>query len=344
VIFPPETRAFTPVPPTLRPADLREIALGILGRLDVETSGKTEAPLRSPYPKPLTEDPSAFSLRLMTYNVHGCRGMDGKYSPQRIARVIARERPDVICLQELDQERTRSGGVNQVAVIARRLRADYRFHAVANVDDGRFGNAVLSHYPLRLMGAGPLPSAVRMKDMFHLEDRGAVWVALEVGGRTLNIINTHLSILQHERRLQTEALLGPRWLAHPDCRDPVILTGDFNASPDSWTMRRLRTRLRVAIPPERKERELRTWSGRVPLRRIDHVLVSEGIHVVGAYVPRTELSRVASDHLPLVVDLLCRFPEPVTARPVSERPSIRFPPSPHPASPPPTIDTEGEPR
>ncbi len=305
VLLPPETRTFFPIPERLRPADLRRMALRVLDRErpEAEPAGAPALLLRgAAEPRP----EASVAFRLMTYNVHGCRGMDGKFAPQRVARVIARERPDVVCLQEVDQDRARSGGVDQVAVIARRLRTDYRFHAVAEVDDGAFGNAVLSSHPIRVVEAGPLPAAERVKDMFNLEARGALWVTVEIAGARLNVVNTHLSILERERRIQVDALLGPRWLKNPECGDPVVLTGDFNASPDSWSVRRLETRLRSAVDPDRKDRNLRTWSGRMPLRRIDHVMLSGGLDVLGVHVPRNRLTRVASDHLPLVVDLSCR--------------------------------------
>jgi len=315
VLFPPEVRAFTRIPERLRPRDLRRMALHVLDRRPEEEKRiRFLPPLRSDEEIRENGKPGTVPLRLMTYNVHGCRGMDGKFAPQRIARVIARERPDVVCLQELDQERTRSGGIDQVKVIAERLQADYRFHAVAEVDDGAFGNAILSSHPLRVVKAGALPSASRVKDVLNLENRGVLWVTLGVDGGEVQILNTHLSILDRERRIQVEALLGPDWLGHPDCKDPVILCGDFNASPDSQTVRRLGTRLHNVLGPERKERSLRTWSGRMPLRRIDHVLVSAGIEPVGAHVPRNRLSRVASDHLPLIVDLVCRLGSPGLSR------------------------------
>jgi len=241
----------------------------------------------------------------MTYNVHGCRGMDGKVAPHRIARVIAREDPDIVCLQELDVERFRSGGVDQARAIAEHLRVDYHFHAVAELDDGgRFGNAVLSRHPLHLLETRPLPAAPRAKEVLNLEDRGALLVALEVKGVRFRIVNTHLSILASERRHQARALLADDFLGNPAWEGPILLAGDLNAAPRSWTVRQLETRLRNSVP--RDERSLRTWTGRTPLRRIDHVLVSEDIEVRHVYVPRTELSRVASDHLPLVVDFIHR--------------------------------------
>jgi endonuclease/exonuclease/phosphatase family metal-dependent hydrolase len=84
---------------------------------------------------------------------------------------------------------------------------------------------------------------------------------------------------------------------------PLVLCGDFNASPRSFTSRRLSEYLDSIdrrYPPARR---LKTWSSRVALRRIDQVYVNESVKVVGVRVPRNRLTRVASDHLPLVVDV-----------------------------------------
>lgn len=55
----------------------------------------------------------------------------------------------------------------------------------------------------------------------------------------------------------------------------------------------------------RREPVLQTWSGRLPLRRIDHIFTSAEFTVRGVYVPQTRISKVASDYLPLVVDFSC---------------------------------------
>jgi endonuclease/exonuclease/phosphatase family metal-dependent hydrolase len=130
-------------------------------------------------------------------------------------------------------------------------------------------------------------------------------VEVEVDGEPVHVMNTHLSILERERRVQVEALAA-EWLDHPDARGPLVLAGDFNATSDSYTGRRLARRLRDTVridPAWRESRGPRTWSGRVPLLRIDHVFVSDEFRVARLDVPRTRLSRAASDHLPLVVDL-----------------------------------------
>jgi endonuclease/exonuclease/phosphatase family metal-dependent hydrolase len=53
-----------------------------------------------------------------------------------------------------------------------------------------------------------------------------------------------------------------------------------------------------------EQRPRKTFFGRYPTARIDHVFVGAGIEVLGVEVPRAHTARVASDHLPLVVDLL----------------------------------------
>jgi endonuclease/exonuclease/phosphatase family metal-dependent hydrolase len=304
LLLPPELLRDGAVRRALRPLDLRELVLRVLDGAGAAVH-VTEIAAGSDARVEQGEESRTKQLRVMTYNVHGCRGMDGKYSPQRIARVIARLRPDIVCLQELDQDRGRSGGVNQVEVIAARLQADYRFHSVRNADDGRFGNAVLTSLPMRLVESGELP---RLRRSFPLEDRGVLWVAIDIGDSEIHLFNTHLSILRKERRLQVRALLSEQWLLHPDLNAPVLLAGDLNTSSHSWTARQIGELLQNAVDPGSSTPLLRTWSSRLPLRRIDHVFASREFTVFGLQVPRTRLARVASDHLPLVVDFGLRRP------------------------------------
>jgi endonuclease/exonuclease/phosphatase family metal-dependent hydrolase len=307
VVVPAEAHAFAALPRVMRPGTLRSVLLRAMGRWPGE--GAEESAPQYHVPRLARKGLSAsVRLRVMTYNVHGCRGSDGIFAPHRIARVIARERPDLVCLQELDQERLRSGGVDQVHQIAQRLQREYLFHAVSELDDGNFGNAILSALPMRLHKAAPLPSSGETtKNMLNLWPRGALWAVAQIEGREVHIINTHLSILPAERHLQVEALLGPEWLRSPDCRGPIVLAGDFNAGPSSRTMQRLQEALVSAIPEQWSGRPLRTWTGAVPLRRIDHILMSPSVTMNGVHVPRTAVSRVASDHAPLVVDLTVSF-------------------------------------
>jgi endonuclease/exonuclease/phosphatase family metal-dependent hydrolase len=100
-----------------------------------------------------------------------------------------------------------------------------------------------------------------------------------------------------------EALVGAEWLTHERCRGPLILCGDFNAMPSSAASRRLRDRLHDAQIEAERHRPKSTFFGRFPTARIDPVFVNSDLEVGDISVPDSELARVASDRLPLVVDL-----------------------------------------
>ena len=116
------------------------------------------------------------------------------------------------------------------------------------------------------------------------------------------MINTHLGLFAPERLPQVDALLGPEWLGRHDCRAPLILLGDFNAGPLSRTYRCLTSKFRDAQCLPQLARRQATFPAHAPFRCIDHVFVNHHIEVFAASVIRTPLARVASDHLPLVID------------------------------------------
>src|SRR5690606_35863270 len=107
----------------------------------------------------------------LTYNVHSCIGLDGKLSPKRIARVIARCGADVVALQEVDVGRKASGNLDQAHLIAHELEMEHHFHAAWEVEEERYGNAVLSRFPLEMIHAGILPTQPKRK---FVEPRGAI--------------------------------------------------------------------------------------------------------------------------------------------------------------------------
>jgi endonuclease/exonuclease/phosphatase family metal-dependent hydrolase len=239
------------------------------------------------------------TFRLLTYNVHRCQGTDREISPYRIAEVIVATGADVVALQELDVNRVRSGRVNQAELIAALLAMEFHFHPAWQMAEERFGDAVLARWPLRLMHAAKLPGHPRGWQ----ERRGAVWVSVQVGPHAVQVINTHLGLVRHERMTQTEALFGPQWLGHPQCRSPVVLCGDFNALPGSRVHRRCVQTLRDVHRCLQTKRPRRTYPTRIPVASLDHVFLSSEFRVRHVEVVRTPLSRVASDHFPLLVEL-----------------------------------------
>jgi endonuclease/exonuclease/phosphatase family metal-dependent hydrolase len=269
----------------LRPLDLRRASLRLLGR---------ERPRQRKHTRP---GDRKGVLRVMTYNVHGCRGMDGRLSTERIARVISRHEPDVVALQELDLDCRRSDRVDQARQIAQLLYMQYYFHPAIRFEQGEYGDAILSRFPLEVVKTGLLgvPSGG--------EPRGALWIRVLAGGARLHVINTHLGILPGEQRPQLAALLGPDWLGRLEAGERAILCGDFNAPPWSPSYRRILsswTDVQLGLPGYRARN---TWLSALPFQRIDHIFTTPGLRVVSVAVPRTTLSRMASDHLPLMADL-----------------------------------------
>lgn len=235
--------------------------------------------------------------RIMTYNVHRCVGTDRRLDVGRIAAAIARHEPDIVALQEVDVGRARTRGVDQAREIAERLGMISRFHPALKVEEELYGDAILTDLPERLIKAGPLPGYPRIPG---LEPRGALLVGVTVEGVEVEVLNAHLGLVPREQQLQAQALKGPLWLGDPARRAPRIVVGDFNCGPRSAAGRLLLAGLTDARAVVR--RRVPTFPSAMPVRRLDHVFVSAGIRVNAVYAASDPLTRIASDHLPLVVD------------------------------------------
>ncbi len=297
---PEESRAFALLPAStvlprrqrsyLRPLDLHQAALHYLHRRRITLPSSSSKKLSR----------TAQTLRIMTYNVHSCIGMDGKLSCERIARVIAQYQPDVVALQEIDVGRQRTNSADQAALISDYLQMKFHFHPTIHLEEERYGDAILTHLPMRLIKAGRLPEPAGKP---LSEARGAIWVVIEVDGIQVQVVNTHFGLSPGERSVQVEALLGGDWLGHPACRKPVVLCGDFNAGPGSAVCRRLGSRLRDVQLELEAHRPKKTFFGRYPTFRIDHIFTDADAKIVHVDVPSTHMTRVASDHLPLIADV-----------------------------------------
>jgi endonuclease/exonuclease/phosphatase family metal-dependent hydrolase len=236
----------------------------------------------------------ARTLTAMTYNIASAVVTGNELSP--IADAIDLQRPDVVGLQEVDRSWSRSDSRDQAAELALRLGMGFRFDPVLDCsaldydNDGRcnYGTAVLSRFAIRA-------SAVRdyaLPRQGTEEPRGMAQVGVDVKGRPLTILNTHLSEVPAARMAQV------RWILQTisGIRGPLILMGDFNAHPTAPEIRLLTRRLRDAAAVRR----LRTPTA--GNSRLDYVFVSRGITVLDARIPSSSAYRV-SDHRPLIVRL-----------------------------------------
>jgi endonuclease/exonuclease/phosphatase family metal-dependent hydrolase len=239
-------------------------------------------------------------VRILTYNVHRCVGTDRRLDVGRVAEVIAAQTPDIVALQELDVGRARTGGVDQAHQIALRLGMAFHFNAAFKVEEEQFGDAILTTLPERLVKAGAIPGHPRFS---QLEPRGALWVAIRVGAVELHVINTHLGLVPREQRVQALAIAGPDWRGAAPAGAPLVILGDMNATPRNAAYQAFAAHLTESRRAARHARRAPTFPSTFPVLPIDHVFVSGAVGVETVRTPLDPLSRLASDHLPLVVDL-----------------------------------------
>lgn len=243
-------------------------------------------------------------LRLMTYNVHSCRGLDGKLSPRRIARVIAQAQPDIVALQELDHGKKRSLEKKQIALVAKYLNMEYHFHPVMKAESEQYGDGILTRLPIENVKKYTLP---RPRGMNWLEIRGAIEVTVKAGDNTVTVINTHIGLTAKEKKLQTDCLLH-EILPGVDRESQLVLCGDFNFSGRSSFYKRIQRELSPCLGPGDGRSSLRTWPSRYPVTQLDHIFVDRRIRPVAVRTVRSDLAAVASDHFPLIADL--EIPKP----------------------------------
>lgn len=269
---------------SLRPLAMRLAAMRVLHRVG-----------EHPHAERRGRVASGRTVRVMTYNIHSCRGLDGRYSIQRVARAVAEHHVDVLCLQEVDIAHGRSGFHDQAQRLAEALEMGFCFLPLLQRDTQHYGIATLSHLPLRQVKADFLPG------LRWMEPRGALWAEVLIGDVPVQVLNTHLGLNPRERQVQVDTLLGPEWLGSESCRPPVVLCGDFNLGTGTGPFQRLKGPLRdVEDAGVSVRRRARTFPSEYPFLRLDHILVSPEIRVLAVTVPHTQVARIASDHLPLV--------------------------------------------
>jgi endonuclease/exonuclease/phosphatase family metal-dependent hydrolase len=232
------------------------------------------------------------TLRIATYNIHRCRGLDGRTRPERIAAVLREIDADVVALQEVVGAGPRGGGhaeelgallgMGWVMAPARQLRGHH------------FGNAVLSRLPI----TQHLEHDLSWKTC---EPRRMQRVDIAAGdGCTLHIYNVHLGTAILERRHQAERLANI--VSDRHVPGPKLVLGDFN----EW-MRGLATTLLSAklnsVDLRDYLKHRRTYPGLFPILHLDHIYYAGKLEIVAIELPKTRLSLVASDHLPLVADV-----------------------------------------
>jgi endonuclease/exonuclease/phosphatase family metal-dependent hydrolase len=245
------------------------------------------------------------TLRVVTYNVHRCKGLDGRVQPDRVARVLKEIDADIMALQEVVCIPGGEPEGDQAHYLARELGADFLFGENRKLWGGAYGNVVLSKLPMKTVKNHDL--SVRGR-----ERRGCLHIDVELAGRVLHVFNVHLGTAFLERRKQGRQLAGLDILLNNELKGPRLLLGDFNEWAPGLTTKLLRAHMQ-SVDIKKHLRRRRTYPGVLPMFHLDHIYHDESMEVVGLTLHRTRTALVASDHLPLVAELKL-LPAAVKAR------------------------------
>jgi endonuclease/exonuclease/phosphatase family metal-dependent hydrolase len=244
---------------------------------------------------------SGAKLRVATYNVHGCTGIDRRRSEARIAEVIAEMSVDIVALQELDLGRRRSAGADQTKMIAEQLGWHSYFDPAMRRNDEHYGNAILSRYRLSFRRTVELPGR---PPFFCRENRAAIEVEIESNLGKVHIINTHLGLGWRERFVQAQLFTTAEWRAAIASDIPVFLLGDFNSLRGSRPYRTLNRHLRNVRELIQASGPIHTFPTRFPFLAVDHIFVNGSVEPVSLTVHRSPLARIGSDHFPLMAEFV----------------------------------------
>jgi endonuclease/exonuclease/phosphatase family metal-dependent hydrolase len=228
-------------------------------------------------------------LKVATYNIRKCVGLDRKRDPARILNVLNEIDADVIALQEAD----RRFGARESCLPARLIETETPWQVVPfNIRPGGIGwhgNALLVRRDAEIRSARPL-------DLPTLEPRGAVEAELVIEGRHIRIVGVHLDLSGLWRRRQIKALLARSENATRYM--PTIMMGDFNQWSDSGALSEFAYHHhRIVMTPK-------SFHSAKPVARLDRIIVSHEIAVTGSGAHMSPLALRASDHLPVWADLM----------------------------------------
>lgn len=227
-------------------------------------------------------------MKVASYNIHKCRGVDGFVKPERIVAVVKEIGADLVALQEVDHRiGTRTGLLNPALIES---ETGLKLLVQSDIVDGHgwHGNALL-------VRGEPLHYHRSRIHLPGIEPRGAVFAELDFGEGRFRVIAVHLGLLRRSRMMQAKALLDAFLGMTPM---PTIMLGDFN----EWRRVR-RSALAVLEPVFGSLPVVSSFPSRLPLLPMDRILDWPPGLITQFAVHKTPLAKLASDHLPLVADV-----------------------------------------
>lgn len=233
------------------------------------------------------------SLKVISYNIHSGVGVDKVFDYRRIGQFLAKQKADIVCLQEMDLRNPDLIKDEQIA----HLKAGYFTHFIASpavfTETGWYGNAILSRFSH--LKKRSLDISVETRQPRNIQD-----VLFNIDGHELRILNTHKGLKQYERMAQFKQLASVIDTLIETDDTPFLVAGDFN----EWqmfprTLRQINQNVRAVSLGA-------TFPNRFPMFKLDRFWCQPQNLVQQAKVLKTAETRVYSDHFPIQAEL--RFP------------------------------------
>lgn len=233
-------------------------------------------------------------INVMTYNIHHGEGIDGEFNLERIAELILINDIDIVGLQEVDKFIGRSMNLDITSEFANKTNMYYVFGKNIDFDDGEYGNAVLSKFPI------VSHENIKLPNFDSGEQRGLLKTRIQLEpGKIISIWNTHFDHRNNDREriFSVQKIIDETKKMK---REPLILLGDFNDSQQSKVTRLFQ--IHFSDTNQENNPGILTFPSDIPQRKIDYIFIwgkAPGIKTLSTYIINTP----ASDHLPLIAEL-----------------------------------------
>ena len=227
------------------------------------------------------------TLRVSTWNIHGCIGHDRVFAPERSLAIIGELDADILALQEVDSLPSRSSGLDTFSFFRSKTGLESFEARVFGGEEGHYGHMVLSRWPI-LHGRTHDVSTARR------EPRMVIDVAIDAPCGQVRVLAAHLGLGVMERRYQIRTLVR---ILETAPTDATIILGDFNE---------VRRRGLAHRAFSRRFDCTTTWAtfpAHRPLLPLDRIWCSAPLAMKRNWLHLP--ARYVSDHLPLVAELAC---------------------------------------
>ncbi|MEO5804265.1 MAG: endonuclease/exonuclease/phosphatase family protein [Verrucomicrobiota bacterium] len=235
------------------------------------------------------------TFRVLSYNIHHGEGIDGKIDLKRIAALIKATKADIVGLQEVDKGVERTARRDFPKELARLTGMKIYFDRNIIYQGGDYGNAVLTKFPIKKK------KNTHYKMLREGEQRGVMQLVLDVHGKDLLFMNTHIDYRPEDEERVINANELKQIVAEAG-KIPIVLCGDFNDTPGSRTHRKIKSFLSDTWEMLGQGIGL-TCPTEKPEVRIDYIWISkETVEPLKIEVLRSD----ASDHLPVLGEFRLR--------------------------------------